>query len=111
MRYTITNTNEKDENGNVKVKTMTIGDNILRHVNIGGEFNLSKNFVLRFGYNHMRRREMGQEQKKGTTGFGWGIGFRISKFHISYGSSAYFPGQNSNQFSLLMNLSEFYRKK
>jgi hypothetical protein len=90
---------------------MTMGDNILRHLTLGGEFNLSRNFVVRFGYNHMRRKEMTQDQKKGTTGFSWGLGFRISKFHISYGSAAYFPGHNSNQFSLLMNLGEFYKKK
>ena len=111
MRYIISNTDQKDENGNPRVKKMTMGDNILRHLTLGGEFNLSKHFVLRFGYNHMRRKELTQEQKKGTSGFSWGIGFRISKFHISYGSAALFPGINSNQFSLLMNLSEFYKKK
>jgi hypothetical protein len=111
MRYTITRTDQKDENGNERTKTMTMGDNILRHLVIGGELNLSKHFVIRFGYNHMRRKELTQEQKKGTSGFSWGLGFRISKFHISYGSAAYFPGINSNQFSLLMNLSDFYKKK
>lgn len=110
MRYTITQTGEKDENGNEKEHKMTMGDNILRHFTLGGEFNLSKNFVVRFGYNHMKRKEMTQEQKKGTSGFGWGLGFRISKFHISYGSASYFPGINGNQFSLLVNLSEFYKK-
>jgi len=111
MRYDIKNTNEKDENGNDRIKKMSLGDNALRHVTIGGELNFSKNFVLRFGYNHMRRKELTQEQKKGTSGFSWGLGFKISKFNISYGSAAYFPGISSNQFSLLMNLSEFYKKK
>lgn len=111
MRYTITETGLKDENGNEKFKEMTLGDNILRHIAIGGELNLSKHFAFRFGYNHMRRKEMTQEQRRGPSGFSWGLGFRISKFHISYGSAAYFPGYNSNQFSLLFNLSEFYKQK
>jgi hypothetical protein len=111
MRYTIEETNEKDENGNTKVKTMSMGDNILRHIALGGELNLSKNFVLRFGYNHNKRKEMNQEQKKGVSGFSWGLGFRVSKFHLSYGSAAYFPGYNINQFSLLFNLSDFYKVK
>jgi hypothetical protein len=111
MRYTIENTGVKDENGDNKIKTMTMGDNILRHITLGGELNISRHFVLRFGYNHMRRKEMTQEQKKGTSGFSWGLGFRISKFHLSYGSAAYFPGVSSNQFSLLMNLGDFYKKK
>lgn len=111
MRYTITETNQKDEFGNPLVKKMTMGDNILRHVNIGGELNLSKHFVLRFGYNHMKRKEMSQEQRRGTSGFSWGLGMRIKKFHLSYGSASYFPTVNSNQFSILMNLNEFYTKK
>ena len=111
MRYSINQTGEKDENGKPKIKTMTMGDNILRHLALGGELNLSKYFVLRFGYNHMKRKEMGQEQKRGTAGFSWGMGFKISKFQISYGSASYFYGHNSNQFSLLMNLNEFYKKK
>lgn len=110
LRYTITETGEKDENGNAKFQEMTMGDNILRHIALGGELNLSKHFVIRFGYNHFKRKEMNQEQKRGSSGFSWGLGMRISKFHLSYGSAAYFPGYNSNQFSLLVNLSEFYKK-
>ena len=111
FRYTISETGEKDENGNPKYKTMTMGDNILRHIALGGELNLSKYFVVRFGYNHMKRKEMGQEQKRGTAGFSWGLGFKVSKFQISYGSASYFYGHNSNQFSLLVNLNDFYKKK
>ena len=111
MRYEISNTKEKDENGNLKVKKMTLGDNVLRHLALGGEFNLSKHFVVRFGYNHQRRKEISPEQKRGTTGFSWGLGFRISKLNISYGSASLFPGFNSNQFSILCNLGEFYNSK
>lgn len=111
MRYTISETGERDENGDPRLKRMTMGDNILRHLALGGELNLSKHFVFRFGYNHMRRKEMTQDQKRGTAGFSWGLGFRVSKFHLSYGSAAYFPGYNSNQFSLLMNLGDFYKQK
>ncbi len=110
MRYSYATT-EKDENGNIKIKKMTMGDNIVRHLTLGGELNLSQHFVIRFGYNHMRRKEASPEQKRGTTGFSWGLGFKISKFHISYGSASLFPGFNSNQFSLLCNLGEFYTKK
>jgi hypothetical protein len=111
MRYNISETNVRDENGNPQIQSMTLGDNILRHLALGGELNLSKHFALRFGYNHNRRKEMTQEQRRGTSGFSWGLGFRVSKFHLSYGSSAFFPGYNINQFSLLMNFSDFYKKK
>lgn len=110
LRYTYT-TNEKDENGNFKLKKTSIGDNILRHLTLGGELNLTKHFVVRFGYNHMRRKEVSPEQKRGTTGFSWGLGFKISKFNISYGSASIFPGFNTNQFSLMCHLGDFYKKK
>ncbi len=110
MRYTITETGERDETGQTRVKKMTMGDNILRHIALGGELNLSKHFIVRFGYNHQRRKEMTQDQKRGTAGFSWGLGLKVKKFHLSYGSAAYFPGFNSNQFSLMLNLNEFYKK-
>lgn len=111
MRYEIKNTNQRDEQGNEKIKKMTMGDNLLRHLTLGGEFNFSKHFVVRFGYNHQRRKEASPEQKRGTTGFSWGLGFRISKFNISYGSASLFPGFNTNQFSILCNLISLYKKK
>lgn len=111
MRYAISQTGEKDENGNNRIQEMSLGDNILRHLGLGGELNLSRNFFIRFGYNHNRRREMYQEQKRGVSGFSWGLEMKISKFRLSYGSAAFFPGYNSNQFSLQVNLSDFYSKK
>lgn len=110
MRYSISETGEKDENGNPKIKEMGLADNILRHFSIGGEMLFSKHFVFRFGYNHQRRREMSQDQKRGFSGFSWGLGIKVSKFIISYGSAGYFPGYNSKQFTLLMNLGDFKKK-
>lgn len=107
FRYNIENTGVKDEFGENKVKKMTMGDNILRHFILGGELNFSKHFVFRFGYDHMKRRELTQDQRKGTSGFSWGLGLKIKKFNFSYGSSTFFPGINANQFSLMTNLSEF----
>ncbi|MDP2175695.1 MAG: type IX secretion system protein PorQ [Bacteroidota bacterium] len=111
MRYSVNNTGQKDEFGNSLNKEMTMGDNILRHITVGGELNFTKHFVVRFGYNHMRRKELGQEQRRGTTGFSWGLGFKAQKINFSYGSATYFPGINSNQFSVMLNLNDFYTKK
>ena len=55
MRYTVINIGQKDEFGKDKIATMSMGDNILRHIN--------------------------------------------------------FAGQNANQFSVLLKLSEFYKSK
>ena len=111
MRYTITNTGQKDEFGKDKVAKMTMGDNILRHINFAGELFLSKQLTFRMGYNHMRRKEMTQEQKRGAAGFSWGLGLNYKKMELAYGSASYFAGQNANQFSVLLKLSEFYKTK
>ena len=111
MRYTIMNTGQKDEFGNDKIAKMSMGDNILRHINFAGELFLSKQLTLRMGYNHMRRKEMTQEQKRGAAGFSWGLGLHYKKMELAYGSASYFAGQNANQFSVLLKLSEFYKTK
>ncbi|MBN2613263.1 MAG: type IX secretion system protein PorQ [Bacteroidales bacterium] len=85
-------------------------DKTMRHITVGTEFRLTKSLVFRFGYNYRRRQEMKIESKPGTTGFSWGVGLRISKFHISYGRSAYHLHGSPNYFSLSMNLTEFNRK-
>jgi hypothetical protein len=94
------------ETGDPIQEKSTFGDKIMRHVNIGGEFLFSKNFNLSFGYNHQKRKEMAPEFRKGVTGFSWGIGFRINKLHIGYASTAYFPGFNTNQFSVNINMDQ-----
>jgi len=87
------------------------GDKLLRHVIIGTEILLSKNFHIRASYNLKRRNELGLENKMSTVGLSWGFGFRISKFHISYGRSTYHLAGGSNHFSLTANLGEFFTKK
>ncbi|MBC7426211.1 MAG: type IX secretion system protein PorQ [Bacteroidia bacterium] len=112
FRYVNTNSTSSnlDANNKPKIQKMTMGDNILRHFILGGEFNI-KSFNLRFGYNHQRRKELAPEIRRSTTGFCWGVGIKISKFRLSYGSAAYFPGINSNQFSIAFNLADFKRNK
>ena len=66
--------------------------------------------MLRFGYSPRRRMELAHDNKPGLIGFSWGIGFRIKKFHISYGSAKYHLAGPSNHFTVTTNLSEYYRK-
>jgi hypothetical protein len=89
---------------------ITFGDKVMRHMIIGGELLLSKNFNIRFGYNHLRRKEMTIEGKRGLVGFAWGFGLRLNRFHVSYGSSSFYVGQNTNHFSITTNLNSFKRK-
>jgi hypothetical protein len=87
------------------------GDKLMRHVVFGTEFFLGDNFYIDAGYNYKRRKEMKVNVHPGMVGFSWGFGFRVSKFHFSYGRASYHLAGGTNHFSLTVNLSEFYRKK
>ncbi len=88
-------------------KAGEFADKAFRHLVIGGEFIPTRNFSFRLGYNYQRRQEMKVETKRGTVGFSWGFGFRVSKFNFSYARSAYHLAGSPNLFSIAFNLSDF----
>lgn len=92
-------------------KTKIFSDKLMRHIIIGGELLLTKNFNIRIGYNYLRRQELKLDTRPGMIGFSFGLGFKISKFNLSYGRAAYHLAGASNHFSITTNLSDFYSKK
>jgi hypothetical protein len=84
-------------------------DNLMRHVIFSTEFLLGKNFYIDVGYNYKRRKEMMVSSRPGMVGFSAGFGFRVSKFHFSFGRASYHLAGGTSHFSLTTNLSEFYR--
>ena len=92
-------------------KGRDFADNFARHLVFNGEFILTKNFNIRLGYNYQRRKELMVTGKHGMIGFSFGFGFKISKFHISYGRASYHLAGKSNHFTLTTNLSDFVSKK
>ena len=84
-------------------------DNFMRHVIFSTEFLLGKNFYIDVGYNYKRRKEMMVSSRHGMVGFSAGFGFRVSKFHFSFGRASYHLAGGTSHFSLTTNLSEFYR--
>lgn len=91
-------------------KIAVFGDKLMRHVVLGGEFLLTKNFNIRLGYNYQRRKELSVETKPGMIGFSFGFGVKISKFNLSYGLAKYHLAGASNLFSITTNLNDFYSK-
>lgn len=87
-----------------------LGDKLMRHVIFGVEFLPGENFYVNLGYNYMRRQELKIPARVAMTGFSWGFGFKVSKFHFSYGRASYHLAGGSNHFSLSTNLSEFYSR-
>ncbi|MFT7084958.1 MAG: hypothetical protein ACJAV5_000672 [Vicingaceae bacterium] len=81
--------------------------NFGRHLIVNTEFLVSENFNIRFGYNYMRRADLKIDEELGTVGFSWGLGFRVNKFHLSYGRSAFHQAAATNTFSISTRLSDF----
>ncbi|MCD4746802.1 MAG: type IX secretion system protein PorQ [Bacteroidales bacterium] len=92
-------------------KLADFGDKLLRHIVIGGEFFITRNFSLRAGYNYQRRQELKVNSKISTVGFSWGFGFRITKFHFSYARSTYHLVGSPNYITITTNFSDFFVKK
>lgn len=91
-------------------KLENFADNLMRHIIFGLEFMPGDNFYVSLGYNYRRRQELKISSLPGMVGFSWGFGFRLSKFHFSYGRATYHLAGASNHFSMSTNLSEFYRR-
>jgi hypothetical protein len=100
------NLNGDDEDA----KENTLGDKVLRHLVLGGEFLLSKNWGVMFGYNHLRRREMLNDARRGMAGFSWGMTFKVERFQLTYGSGTMFPGYNMNHFTFSFKPGDFKKK-
>lgn len=83
------------------------GDQLMRHMTFGTEFLLSQNFNIRIGYNYRRRQELKVAEKPGTAGLSYGFGFKVSRFHLSYGRAIYHLAGPSNHFSITTNLSQW----
>ena len=66
-----------------------LSEQIMRHFSFGGEFVFSKNFFLRLGYNHQRRKEMRAETNTAWAGFSTGCMIRVKTFEFGFTRSAY----------------------
>ncbi|HBS88982.1 MAG: hypothetical protein A2W91_06015 [Bacteroidetes bacterium GWF2_38_335] len=111
------NTNEPDESVDPLTgepikenKLEKRADNFMKHFILGSELIMSKNFFIRLGYNYQRRSELKISTRAFTVGFSWGFGFRINKFHFSYGRATYHLAGPSNHFSISTSLSDFMKK-
>lgn len=98
---------EKIEDSNLE----KFADNFMRHIVLGGELLIGKNLSVQAGYNYKRRQELKIESKTATVGFSWGVGIRISKFHINYARSTYHLNGSPNYIAIRTSLSDFFVKQ
>lgn len=86
---------------------ISFGNKLMRHVILGGEILLSKNFHLRVAYNGQRKNEMGLETASSMAGWSFGFGLKIYHFQLSYGRAIYSIAGGSDHFSITTNIHDF----
>ncbi|RDV14596.1 hypothetical protein DXT99_13055 [Pontibacter diazotrophicus] len=100
-----------DEHGNEVKEEKALGDKIARHFVAGAEFVFSKNFQVRAGYNHLRRKELRLDTRSGGAGFSLGAMLRVRTFELNYGSAFFHPSGATHYVTVSTNTRTFLKKK
>ncbi len=87
-------------------------DNFARHFIVNGEFLFGRkdNFRIRFGYNHLSRKELSVRNLRSLAGFSFGLGMKINRFRIDFGRGVTQLGAGQTHLSISTNLKEFTKK-
>lgn len=85
-------------------------DKFGRHLTIGTEILLGKNFVIRAAYNFRKGKEMALPDVKKANGLSLGFGLKVYKFHLDYAFSKYALTGNSHTIGITTNLNYFNKK-
>ena len=100
---------KKDLSGNVIENKVNPIDNLGRHFIAGAELLLSKNFNVLVGYNHLRNRELSQQNAGGFSGFSVGFLFKTKIIDLAYSYSGYNTAGNLNSFGLVCDLGKIIK--
>jgi hypothetical protein len=100
---------KKDLSGNIIENKVSIIDNLGRHIVFGAELLLSKNFNILLGYNHLRNRELSQQNVSGFSGFSVGFLFKTKFIDLSYSYAGYNTAGNLNSFGLVCDLGKIIK--
>lgn len=76
-----------------------VGD-AMRHVAVGGEFQFSRAFNVRLGYNHRRHEDLKTKSRLDMAGVGLGFGIRVSTFRFDYAFSSWSTLGGLHRFTL-----------
>ena len=96
-------TDEDDSPGQV--------DKIFRHINVGTEVVLSKNFNIRLGYNHLLRKELILRETSGGAGFNFGFMVRVNAFELAYTNATNHTNGGRSFITITTNLNRVLKKK
>ena len=75
-------------------------EQVMEHITLGGEFQFSEGFQVRFGYNHRRHETLKTKSRLDFAGFSFGAGIRISSVRFDYAYSSWSELGGLNQITL-----------
>jgi len=92
-------------------KTSIYFDNLFRHLHFSGEFLIGKkeNLRVRLGYNHLLRKEMQVKTFRSLAGFSGGLGIKINRFRLDYGTQAFHLVGRTHHLTLSTDLDWFMK--
>ena len=99
----IVKTEKQKRNDKVKAGLDKFG----RHLTIGTEVLLGKNFTIRVAYNFKKGKEMALSDVKKVNGLSLGFGLKVYKFHLDYAYSKYSLTGNSHTIGITTNFNYF----
>lgn len=85
-------------------------DKFGRHMMMGTEVLITKNFNLRIGYNYRLHKENMLPDKRTASGLSFGFGFQIHRFKLNYAFTKYNLAGNSSIISITANLGTHVKK-
>lgn len=65
------------------------GEDLMRHLILGGEFIISDNVFLRVGYNYYKHEQLKTKERLDFAGVSYGIGITIRKIQLDFSRSSY----------------------
>ena len=86
-------------------------DEIFRHINIGTELVLSKNFNIRIGYNHLIKQELKLSESAKGAGVSFGFMVRIKAFELAYTNTTYHASGGRSFITITSDLNKIIKKK
>lgn len=100
---------KKDLSGNIIETKVNAIDNVARHFVLGAELIVNKNFIILMGYNHLRNKELSQQNIGGFSGFSVGFLFKTKLLNFSYSYAGYNTAGNLNSFGVVCDLGKFIK--
>lgn len=84
--------------------TATILDNLFYHLRLGGEFQFSDSFQIRFGYDHRRHAALKIKTRLDLAGVSFGTGIRVKGVAFDYGFNSWSSLGGLHRFTVSTNL-------